>query len=73
MSLTASKLRQNIYKILDEILETGQPVEITRKGRTLRIVPDSPPSKLDKLIRRSIVNGDPEDIIHLDWSGEWKP
>ena len=35
MRLTASKLRESIYEILDEILETGTPVEIERKGRIL--------------------------------------
>lgn len=28
MRLTASRLRQDIYRILDEVLETGVPVEI---------------------------------------------
>ena len=36
--ITASSLRQNIYTILDEVLETGVPVEIERKGQILRIV-----------------------------------
>ncbi len=34
---TASHLRQNIYRILDEVIETGQPVEIERKGSVVRI------------------------------------
>lgn len=76
MKMTASKLRENIYKVLDQVLETGAPVEIERRGRKLRIVPgDEPPrNKLDRLEAhpRAIV-GDPEDLVHLDWSGEWKP
>ena len=28
MRLTASRLRQDIYRILDEVLESGIPVEI---------------------------------------------
>ncbi len=35
--ITASHLRQNIYRILDEVIETGRPVEITRKGSVVRI------------------------------------
>lgn len=38
MPLTASKLRENIYRVLDQVLETGEPVEIERNGRRLRIV-----------------------------------
>lgn len=33
MALTASKLRENIYKILDRVAETGVPVEIMRRSR----------------------------------------
>jgi len=31
MKLSASSLRQNIYRILDEVLETGVAVEIERR------------------------------------------
>lgn len=71
--LTASKLRQNIYRILDTILETGVPVEIERGGRVLRIVPDDPPSKLEHLPERDFIVGDPEELVSWDWSNEWKP
>ena len=73
MSLSASKLRENIYKILDQILETGVPVEIERDGRLLRISPVEPPSKLANLRPRKFLRGDPEDLVCLDWSEEWKP
>ncbi|MGL5808352.1 MAG: hypothetical protein ACRCYQ_00215 [Nocardioides sp.] len=74
MSLTASKLRQDIYRILDEILASGEPVEIERHGRRLRIVPDQPRSRLARLPSRpDFVLGDSDELIHLDWSGEWQP
>ena len=72
MILTASKLRENVYRVLDRILETGEPVEIERNGRRLRIVADQPASKLDRLLTRpNVVVGDSEDLVELDWSGEW--
>ena len=71
MKVTASTLRQNIYSILDQALESGQPVEITRKGRRLRIVPEQKPSKLAQLKRRSCVVGDLDSLVHLDWTREW--
>ena len=73
MALTASKLRENIYRILDQVLETGVPVEIRRKGKIVRIVPGEPVSKLDRLTRRDYLVGDPDYIVHMDWSGEWRP
>ena len=73
MTLTASKLRENIYRILDQVLETGVPVEIRRKGKIVRIVPAEPRSKLERLKRRRCYLGDAESFVHLDWSGEWQP
>jgi antitoxin (DNA-binding transcriptional repressor) of toxin-antitoxin stability system len=71
MRVTASKLRENVYRILDEAIETGEPVEIVRKGVVLRIVLEKPPSKLARLKKRSVFVGDPDDIIGMDWSKEW--
>lgn len=36
--LTTSKLRANVYRVLDQVLETGVPVEVERHGRRLQIV-----------------------------------
>jgi antitoxin (DNA-binding transcriptional repressor) of toxin-antitoxin stability system len=71
MKITATRLRQDIYSILDQVAETGVPVEIERKGRTLRIVADQKPSKLARLKKRDVVIGDFNDLIHMDWSKEW--
>ena len=76
MAVTASKLRENVYKILDHVLETGEPVEIIRGGRKLRIVPveEAGRSKLERLAKRpEVLLTDPEELVHLDWSKEWRP
>lgn len=74
MVVTASSLRADIYRILDSILETGEPVEIERNGQRLRIVPAEPRSKLDRLVSRpGLILGDPEELVHIEWSDEWKP
>ena len=71
MTVTASKLREDIYRILDQILKTGRPVEITRKGKRLRIVPVEPVSKLSRLKTRAYLLRDPEELVHMDWTHEW--
>ena len=74
MAITASELRQNIYRLLDQALESGDPIIIERNGRILRIVPDERPSKLDRLrTHPGFVKGDIEDLIHMDWSVYWDP
>ncbi len=74
MGISASHLRQDLYKLLDRVLETGEPLVIDRKGRRLRVVPAAPPSRLARLLKRpGFVVGDPADLVHVDWSAEWRP
>lgn len=76
--LTASRLRANVYRVLDQVLETGVPVEIERHGRRLRILPVSAGtsrtvSKLARLKPRRYLRCPPEALVHIDWSREWRP
>jgi antitoxin (DNA-binding transcriptional repressor) of toxin-antitoxin stability system len=74
MTITASELRQNVYRLLDRVLETGVPLDIERNGRRLRVVPVDGPPKLDRLVAHpDYLVDDPEDIVHVDWSGDWRP
>jgi antitoxin (DNA-binding transcriptional repressor) of toxin-antitoxin stability system len=80
MKMTATELRANLYRVLDAVLATGEPVEIERQGRTLRIVADAPrvPATEEELFARltphpDCIIGDPDDLVHMDWSDEWKP
>jgi hypothetical protein len=71
---TATRLRANLYRVLDEVLNTGEPVEIERNGQLLRIEPVEPADRLARLRPHAgYIKGDPEAIVHLDWSEEWKP
>lgn len=66
--ITPTKLRKDIYKILDQVLETGVSVKIERQGKTLRIVPDEPVDKFQRLTYRPhVIVGDPEELVHLEW------
>lgn len=71
MSVTASTLRNNVYKLLDETLRTGKALEIDRKGKKLRIVPAENGKKLSRISRHDCILCKPEELVHNDWSGEW--
>lgn len=74
MPLTASQLRADIYRILDEVLESGVPVEIVRKGRKLCLAPAEPGGFLERLRPQpNYLRCDPDELVELDWSGEWNP
>lgn len=72
MLISTSALRQNLYKLLDKVLETGIPLEIKRKGKIIKIMPPVETDKLSNLKKRNILNCDPDELVHIDWSSEWK-
>ena len=77
MKMTATRLRSELYRILDQVLETGEPVEITRAGGTVVIKPVASVRAGRKPRKPSsnpdLVVGDPDDLVHFDWSKHWKP
>ena len=74
MEISPSELRKNIYNLLDQVLETGIPLEIKRKGKKLKIIPSEPVSKLANLESHpDCIVVDPEELVHLDWSDNWNP
>jgi hypothetical protein len=73
MTVTASVLRKDIYHLLDDVLATGKPLEVTRKSGTVKIIAEQSSPKMARLKKHDCMKGDPEDLVHLDWSGEWQP
>ena len=72
--VTASALRQNIYKLLDQVIESGEALEIHRKGHILKIIPEERISKFANVKKRSLFvdpNDEGDDIAGMDWSKEW--
>jgi hypothetical protein len=75
--MNATKLRADLYAVLDGVLETGEPVIIERKGRRLRLSVDESPRKRARKKwpepRPEWVNGDVDELVHIDWSKAWRP
>ena len=70
-TVTPTELRSNIYNLLDEILSTGVPIEISKGNRKLRIVPVEKRDKLQNLIPRpNVIKGDPDDLVNISWEKE---
>jgi len=74
MRVNATRLRGDLYGILDRVLETGEPVEIERRGRLLRISPVVRPPDLDRIPHRpERIVGDPDELVELGWTDAWRP
>ncbi len=72
--ITATQLRQNVYRILDEVLESGRPAEIVRHGRKLLIMPEEPRRlQLHELPRRQIMNCTLDELVATSWEQSWNP
>lgn len=72
--VTATQLRADAYKIVDRVLKSGRPQELTRGNRRLLIVSaDTPRLDLDKLPKRRALNCTPDELINTSWEDEWKP
>ena len=75
MHVTPTELRADLYRLLDGVIAGGEPILVRRGGVTLRIAvaasaESSPP--LPRPLRADLIVGDPEDLVHLDWSNAWK-
>jgi hypothetical protein len=72
--VTATELRKNIYKLLDEVLASNIPLEVERKGKRLIIAAADREGWIERLdIHADCIVGEPEELVHIDWSEEWKP
>jgi antitoxin (DNA-binding transcriptional repressor) of toxin-antitoxin stability system len=64
-------LRSNIYKLLDEVLSSGIPIEINKGGKLLRIIPVEKSNKLANLSSRpDVIVGNPDDLADISWEKE---
>lgn len=82
MQVTITKLRQDLFRLVDRALE-GEPVEFMHKGVVFQILPESAPDKLARLIRQTVVG--PRDVapggeaaeaellkeMEAEWQKDW--
>lgn len=72
-TVTPTELRSDIYRLLDEILATGIPLEIKKGDKKLRVVPVLPVSKFQNLIERpEAICGNPDELVDIHWEDEVK-
>lgn len=72
--LTAPRLRAELFRILDQVLATGDPVEVQRPTGSVRIIRDPSSRKLAALTPHpGTINGNPDDLAALSWEQSWKP
>ncbi len=77
MRMTATRFRQDLFKTLDRIALTGEPLEIERNGAVLRLqLAESAGNLLDLerfAGRRHLLHVPAEELLSSDWSAHWRP
>lgn len=73
--ITATQLRANVYRILDQVLETGEALEVTRGASKLLIVPATAHERrrLKDRPKRHGLNCTIDELVSTSWEKEWKP
>ena len=78
MTITATKLRADLYRVIDDVIRNGVPVEVELRGRKVRIVPAEPRDKLVDLVKRpGVIVGDPDRLPRVKtfdekkWRKKW--
>lgn len=74
--MKSTELRKNIFAVLDRVIDEGTPVVIERRNRILKIVTETPPSRIERLKnkdREKCFAGNSDEILSIDWAAEWKP
>ncbi len=78
MTISATKLRSNLYRVIDEVIRKGVPVEVELRGRKVFIVPAEPINKLTNLPKRpGVIVGDPARLPKVKtfdqekWQKKW--
>ncbi|MGD9973479.1 MAG: hypothetical protein AB7S77_10490 [Desulfatirhabdiaceae bacterium] len=71
---TIINVEENLHGLLDQVANTGIPVTVKRKGKLIMISCAEIDSKLDRLEKHpDFLKGNPDDLVHMDWSDEWNP
>jgi hypothetical protein len=60
--------------VFDEVITTGKPVRINRRGKTIIIRREETVGKLDKLAspQSKVYVGDSDEVVSMNWESEWK-
>lgn len=70
-TIPVDQLTTNLINLLEEIVTTGDPIELNWQGNRFQILPVQKKSKLDNLVPHpEVYIGDPDDFVNISWEHE---
>lgn len=80
MTLTIEQFQQDAKHWLAQLRDTGESLVLLSGGEVYEIrsagagLSEAALAELTKVLpKRDIIEGDPEDLVHIDWSSQWRP
>ena len=78
MIVSVTKLRKELFKLMDQIAQSGEPVFVERNGIKIKISRDesSEISKFDRIKEfqgESVLKCPIEEIENIEWDSVWEP
>lgn len=71
-TVTATELRGNLYRLLDEVARTGEPIRVEREAGAVVLTPaDRPRRQLDELPLRPVTTCTPDELVETSFP--WTP
>ena len=65
--ITTSELKQNLDPLLDQVIQTGKPIEIKRKNKVLKIVVESSIPLVELNKKREVANFEQDEIVYTNF------
>jgi antitoxin (DNA-binding transcriptional repressor) of toxin-antitoxin stability system len=82
VQITSTEFRKNLFQIIERALR-GEFIEVTHKGRVVRLSAGEQPSKLSRLVARDTIRGSIDDLeagqralddeMRESWEAKWAP
>jgi hypothetical protein len=71
-TLSATRLRADLYRVLESVITSGQSVEVVLRGRKVRIVSIEPVSRVQSMQSRAdYIVGDPDELVRPNFDAAW--
>jgi PHD/YefM family antitoxin component YafN of YafNO toxin-antitoxin module len=73
MTVTPTEFRNNLFSMLDSVINEKEHIDINRNGTIIHLVPERKKSRLESLTPANFQNCSDEELENIKWENEWKP
>jgi len=72
MIVNPTEFRNNLFSILDSVINEQKQIDINRNGTIIHLVPERKKSRLENLTPANFQKCSDEELENIKWENEWK-